>query len=285
MVTNKGHWPPLLKEEPLIKIRPSSLAVSLALKETWARRELLYFLIWRDLKVRYRQTALGVAWVVLQPLLTALVFTVFINRLAHVRSDGIPYPLFAYAGLLTWTFFSNAISTCSYSLISNSYIITKVYFPRLIILLAIIGVRLVDLLVAASVLVLLLFCYGISVSWSLLVLPALVGELAFLTLGIGLWFSVLTVRYRDVGTIMPVLIQLWMFASPIIYPASLVPERWRSLYALNPIVGIIEGMRAALFGLPFDWRSIIISLIVTLLSLAYFVSTFCRAEENLIESL
>jgi lipopolysaccharide transport system permease protein len=285
MVTHKDHLPPLLKEEPLIKIRPGIWAVSPALRETWARRELLYFLIWRDLKVRYRQTALGVAWVVLQPLLMALVFTIFISRLAHVPSDGMPYPLFAYAGLLMWTFFSNTISTCSYGLISNSYIIRKVYFPRLIILLAIICVRLVDLIVGASVLVLLLFWYGISVNWSLLLLPALVAELALLTLSVGLWGSVLTVKYRDVGTIMPVLIQLWMFASPIIYPASLVPESWHLLYALNPVVGIIEGIRAALFGLAFDWRSIVVSLAVTLLLLFYSVRSFCHAEDSLIESL
>jgi len=285
MVTKEEHWPSLVKDEPLIKIRPANGGVSLLLRETWTRREVLYFLIWRDLKVRYRQTALGVTWVVLQPLLMALVFTVFISRLVHVSSDGIPYPLFAYAGLMMWAFFSNTIATCSHSLISNSYLITKVYFPRSIILLAITGVRLVDLIVAASVLVLLLFCYGLGVHPSLMVLPMLVAQLALLTLGVGLWCSVLTVKYRDVGTIMPVLIQLWMFASPIIYPSSLVPERWRLLYALNPMVGIVEGVRAALFGLAFDWRSIIISLFVTVVSLAYFVSAFCRAEENLVESL
>jgi lipopolysaccharide transport system permease protein len=272
-------------EEPLIKIRPERSSISFELKETWAHRELLYFLIWRDLKVRYRQTALGAAWVILQPLLTTLVFTIFMSRLAHVPSDGVPYPLFAYAGLLPWMFFSNSVSTSSYSLISNSYIITKVYFPRLIIPAAIVGVRLIDFLVAAIVLIVLMLCYGVGVGWSMLMLPVLIVEVTLFTFGVGLWFSVLHIKYRDVGTLLPVLIQLLMFASPIIYPSSLVPQKWRLLYSLNPLSGVVEGVRASLFGLGFDWKGIIISAAVTVISLVYFVYAFCRWQESLIDDL
>jgi lipopolysaccharide transport system permease protein len=280
-----AYQPSVLPAEPLIKIRPEKQTLSRELGEAWAHRELLYFLIWRDLKVRYRQTLLGAAWVVLQPLLMALVFTLFMSRLARVPSDSVPYPLFAYAGLLPWTFFSNAVSTSSYSLISNSYIITKVYFPRLIIPAAVIGVRLIDLLVGSLVLITFMFCYRIGLSWNILMLPVLIAEVALLAFGVGLWFSVLNIRYRDVGTVLPVLIQVWMFASPIIYPSSLVPERWRPFYALNPLAGIIEGIRAAMFGLRFDWSSIIISAVMTLLLLAYSVHAFCRRAGGLVESL
>jgi lipopolysaccharide transport system permease protein len=285
VVPGIAYLPSAPPEEPLIKIRPGRSALSVELKEAWAQRELLGFLIWRDLKVRYRQTLLGAAWVILQPLLTALVFTVFMSRLARVPSDGLPYPLFAYAGLLPWTFFSNAVSTSSYSLISNSYIITKVYFPRLIIPAAVVGVRLVDFLVASVVLTVLMSFYGIGPGWSMLMLPLLTVEVTLFALGVGLCFSVWNVKYRDIGTALPVLIQLWLFASPIIYPSSLVPEGWRGIYSINPMAGIVEGIRASLFGTGFDWGGITISAVVTLLLLAYSVRAFCRRGEGLVESL
>jgi lipopolysaccharide transport system permease protein len=272
-------------KEPLIKIRARQSPAVSQLRDAWAHRELLYFLIWRDLKVRYRQTVLGAVWVILQPLLTTLVFTVFMSKLARVPSDGLPYSLFAYAGLLPWMFFSNSVSTSTYGLISNSHIITKVYFPRLIIPAAIVGVRLVDFLVASVVLIVLMLGYGISVQAGILMLPVLVAEITLFTLGISLWFSVLNIKYRDVGTLLPVLVQLWMFASPIIYPSSLVPARWRLLYSLNPISGMVEAIRASLFGLAFDWPSLAISATVTLVLLACFVYIFCRWEENLIDIL
>lgn len=274
-----------LPRVPLITIRASQSPVISQLKDAWAHRELLYFLIWRDLKVRYRQTILGATWVILQPLLTTIVFTIFMSKLVRVPSDGLPYPLFAYAGLLPWMFFSNSVSTSTYSLISNSYIITKVYFPRLIIPAAIIGVRLVDFIVASVVLGGLMVGYGISVKTGILLLPLLVAEITLFTLAISLWFSVLHIRFRDVGTLLPVLIQLWMFTSPIIYPSSLVPERWRLLYSLNPISGIVEAVRASLFGLPFDWTSLIISAAITLILLVCSVYVFCRWEEKLIDVL
>ena len=271
--------------EPLIKIRAKQSPIGSQLRDAWAHRELLYFLIWRDLKVRYRQTVLGVAWVILQPLLTTLVFTLFMSKLARIPSDGVPYPLFAYAGLLPWMFFSNSVSTSTYSLIANSYIVTKVYFPRMIIPAAIVGVRLVDFLVASVVLVGLMLGYGVSLKTSVLIFPVLMVQMTMFTLGISLWFSALNVKYRDVGTLLPVLIQLWMFTSPIIYPASLIPEKWRLLYSLNPVSGMVEAMRASLFGLAFDWTSLAISAAVTLVLLTWFVYLFCRWEENLVDLL
>ncbi len=271
--------------EPLFRIKPGRSEILVELKEAWVNRELLYFLIWRDLKVRYQQTVLGVAWVVLQPLLMTVVFTIFFSRLGHFRSDGVPYPLFAFAGLVPWTFFSNSVSTGSSSLIGNSYIITKVYFPRLLIPTAIVGVRLIDLLVALVVLFGLMLFYGIRVGPGMLMLPVMIVEATLLTFAVSSWFSVLNIRYRDVGTLLPVLIQLWMFASPIIYPLSLVPENWRWLYSLNPLVGIIEGFRASLLGLPFNWNAIIVCAAITLVLQAYVLYFFYRWEDRVIDKL
>jgi lipopolysaccharide transport system permease protein len=270
-----------LPEEPLIKIRPGGSRAASDLWEVWAHRELLYFLIWRDLKLRYKQTSLGAAWVVLQPLLMAIVFTVFMSRLARVPSDGVPYPVFVYAGLLPWTFFSSSVATSGYSLIANSQMVTKVFFPRMLIHLALTGVRLTDLLVSVVVLLALMLYYGIGVRWSILLLPALAAQAALLTVGVGLWFSALIVRRRDYGTLLPVLLQAWMFASPVIYPSRLVPENWRLIYSLNPLVGIIDGFRAALFGLQFDWTAVAISCVVTLLLVAYSVFAFLRVDAHL----
>ena len=274
-----------IARKPLIKIRASHSPILSQLRDAWTHRELLYFLIWRDLKIRYRQTFLGVGWVILQPLLTTIVFTIFMSKLVRVPSDGLPYPLFAYAGLVPWMFFSNSVSTSTYGLISNSYIITKVYFPRLIIPAAIVGVRLVDFMVASVVLMGLMLGYGISVKAGILLLPLLVTEIALFSLAISLWFSVLNIKYRDVGTLLPVLIQLWMFSSPVIYPSSLVPTRWRLFYSLNPMSGMLEAIRASLFGLPFDWTGLGISTVVTIVLITYLVYFFCRREENLIDIL
>ena len=274
-----------LPEEPLIKIRTGDASGRLNLKDLWAHRELLYFLIWRDLKVRYKQTMLGATWVILQPLLMTIVFTIFMSRLARVPSDGVLYPLFAYAGLLPWLFFSNAAQSSSQSLIANSYIITKVYFPRLIIPAAIIGVRLVDFLVSALMLFILMLYYGVHLSSSILIFPFLIVQVTLLALGFGLWFSILNARYRDFGSMLSVLLQLWMFASPIIYPSNLVPERWYPLYACNPLVGIVEGVRASTLGMKFHWSGIAISAIITLSLLAYGTRSFCRMEEKVIDIL
>jgi lipopolysaccharide transport system permease protein len=273
----------VLPEEPTVRITPESSPVLANLREVWAYRELLYFLIWRDLKVRYKQTLFGVTWVILQPLLMALVFAVFMGRLARVPSDGVPYAVFAYAGLLPWLFFSNSVASGSHSLIANSYVITKIYFPRLILPLAVVGVRLVDFLIAFLVLFGLIFYYGIHLSPSLFFLPVCIVQLTILSVGISVWFSALNARYRDVVAVLPVLLQFWMFVSPIIYPSSLVPERWRLLYALNPVSGIVDGFRSSLFGLEFNWLSFAISAIITLTSLLYFLYYFCRKQDELVD--
>lgn len=292
MVTgeNTGLLPPSPKnssvttvpDEPLFKIRPAgSWAAVAGVGELWAHRELFYFLVWRDLKVRYRQTILGAGWVVLQPLLTTLVFTVFLGQLVRVPAgDAAPYPLFAYSGLLLWTFFSNAVSSAGYSLVASAPVITKVYFARMIVPSAAVAVRLVDFVIGSLILVALMAYYGVSGAWGLLALPVIVAELALLALAIGAWVSALNVRYRDVGTMLPVLLQLWMFASPIVYPSSLVPESWRWLYSLNPVVGVADGFRAALFGLRFDWPGLGLSAAVTLVLFVYSVRAFRRMEET-----
>ncbi|HEY6121107.1 MAG TPA: ABC transporter permease [Pyrinomonadaceae bacterium] len=269
-----------LPEEPLIKIRGTRSWAGVSLREIWLHRELLYFLIWRDLKTRYKQTILGVSWVVLQPLLMTIVFTVFLGKLVGVPTGNIPYPLFLYAGLLPWIFFSNAVSSGSYSLVGSSQMITKVYFPRLIIPAAAVGVRLSDLFVASVVLIILMRYYGIAFSWSLLLLPLLMIHLTLLALALSAWLSAINVRYRDTATALPVLLQLWMFASPIVYPVTVVPERWKFLYKLNPLMGIVEGFRSSLLGLPFDLVSLVASVIITMAILVSSSFAFRRMEDD-----
>ncbi|HZH32544.1 MAG TPA: ABC transporter permease [Pyrinomonadaceae bacterium] len=246
-----------LPEHPLIKGGARTAAwPSLNVRELWSYRELLYFLTWRDIKVRYKQTAMGAAWAVLQPFVTMLVFTLFFSIFIGVPSDRIPYPVFVYAGLLPWTFFAGAVNNSSGSLVGSSALITKVYFPRMIIPAAAVGAGLVDLAVAAVILVGLVFVYGLSPTWSLLMLLPLVLLTTVLAMGVGLLISALTVRYRDVRHALPFVLQIWMFASPIIYPQSVVPEKWRWVLTLNPLTGVIEGFRSALVGREFDWPAL-----------------------------
>lgn len=264
----------------MVVIEPSRSWVSLELRDLWAHRELLYFLVWRDLKVRYKQTALGVAWVVLQPLLMTMIFTVVLGKLVRVPSNNIPYPLFAYAGLMLWTFFSGAVSITGNCLVGSAHLITKVYFPRLIIPIASIVARLVDLAVVFLILFGLLLYYRIQPSLHLLMTPLLILLLALLALAFGLWTSAVNVKYRDVGLALPVLIQLWMFASPVVYGLNIVPQKWQLAYSLNPLVGILEGFRAALFGTSFDWRAITISVGFTLILLIYGAYAFQSREKT-----
>lgn len=265
--------------EPLVVIAPSRRRVSLGLRDLWAYRELLFFLVWRDVKVRYKQTAFGVLWVVAQPLLTTLIFTLFLGVLVKVPSDDAPYPLLVFSGLLPWTFFSGAVSTSGNSLVGNSHLITKVYFPRMIIPVAAVGARLVDFFVAFAVFAGLMLYYGQAPTWRLATLPLLVVLVTALALGVGMWASALNVRYRDVGVAVPVLIQLWMFASPVVYPLSLVPENWRTVYALNPAVGVISGFRAALLGGEFDLPALALSTAVTVVVLICAAYSFRRMEK------
>jgi lipopolysaccharide transport system permease protein len=233
---------------PFICIEPSTGWFSLKLREVWAYRELLYFLIWRDVKVRYKQTAIGVAWAVLQPFLTMVIFGIVFKKFANVPSDGLPYAVFAYSALVPWTLFSHAVHRSSLSIVGQASVISKVYFPRLIVPLAATLSGLVDFAVAFVLLIGMMFWYGIIPGWGLLTLPLLVLLALTTAVAIGLWLSALNVKYRDVTHAVPFLIQIWLFASPIAYPVSLVPEKWRLLYSLNPLVGVIEGFRWALLG-------------------------------------
>jgi len=269
-----------LPDQPLVTIEPSGRWGVFNLGDLWSYRELLYFLIWRDVKVRYKQTALGVAWAIIQPLFTMLIFSLFFGRLAGVPSDNIPYPVFAYAGLLPWTFFANAVSNSGNSLVGSANLITKVYFPRMIIPAAAVGAGLVDLGISFIVLIPLMIYYGISVTWNFLMFPVVVLLTALLALGVGMWSSALNVKYRDVRFALPFLIQLWMFVSPVIYPTSFLPQRWRLLFAMNPMTGIIEGYRSALFGHNFNWKAIAVATVITVVMLVYASFTFRRMEKS-----
>lgn len=268
---------PLL--DPVV-IEPTKSLVSLELHDVWAHRELLYFLIWRDLKVRYKQTMFGVAWIALQPLLMTLVFTIVLGRLVRLPSNGLPYPIFAYAGLMMWIFFSGAISITSNCLVGNANLITKVYFPRLIIPIASIAARVVDLLVSFAIMFVLLLWYRIPLSSQMLMVPAIILLVSLFALAFGLWTSAVNVKYRDVGLVLPVLIQLWMFVSPIVYPLQSIPAKWRLVYSLNPIAGIVENFRASLFGYAFDWPSLAIAAGVTLTLLIYAAYAFQAREKT-----
>lgn len=270
--------------KPHLVIEPRRAWVALKLRDLWQYRELLYFLTWRDLKVRYKQTALGAAWAVMQPLFTMLLFTVFFGKFAKLPSDNLPYPLFAYAGLLPWTFFANALASASNSLVGSSNLITKVYFPRLLMPGAAVLAGLADFACSFVLLTLLMIWYQVPVGVNLLLLPVLIMLTAALALGVGLWLAAWQVKYRDVRYLIPFLIQFWMFATPIIYPASMVPERYRLLFALNPLTGIIEGYRVALLGelngAHFDWAALGISALITLAVLVYAAYDFRRLESH-----
>jgi len=269
-----------LPNEPLVTIQPTRSWASINISELWTSRELLYFLIWRDLKVRYKQTVLGVAWVILQPLLMTLVFTIFLGKLARVPSSHVPYALLVLSGLLPWTFLSSAITGSSNSLVGNAHLITKVYFPRMTIPLAAVGARLFDFAISFIILCGMMIYYGFTVSWRILMFPLVVLLITALAISIGMLTSALNVKYRDVGVAIPLLIQLWMFASPVVYPLELIPQRWQTLYALNPLTGIITGFRASLLGEEFQWTALAISTVVTSLLLVYATYAFRRMEKQ-----
>lgn len=229
---------------------PSAGWVGLGLRQVWEYRELLYFLTWRDVKVRYKQTLLGAGWAVLQPLLTMVVFSVFFGRVAKIPSDGVPYPVFAFAGLVPWGFFSAGLTSASGSLVRNANLLRKVYFPRLAMPVAAVLGGFVDMAVAMLVLLVMMAAYGWPPTVRLLVLPALVLLALAAALGVGLWLAALNLRYRDVGYLVPLLAQLWLIATPIAYPSSLVPAPWRVMYGLNPMVAVVDGFRWALVGTP-----------------------------------
>lgn len=269
---------------PHLIIEPGNSKIPIDLRALWSYRELFYFLTWKDIKIRYKQTVLGAAWAVIQPLFAMLLFTLFFGRLAHMPSDNIPYPLFAYAGLLPWTFFANAVANSGNSIVASPHLVTKVYFPRMIIPGAVVCAGLVDLSIAFSILAALLGFYHVPISVRLLMLPGLILLLSVLTLGMGMWLAAMNVKYRDIRHAIPFLIQFWMFATPIIYPASMLPERYRLLYALNPMTGIIEGFRTTLLGsisgVGYDWRSLGISACAAIIVLFYAAHEFRRMEQS-----
>jgi lipopolysaccharide transport system permease protein len=235
-------------ETDVIVLRPQTGFKPIDLVDLWRYRELIYFMTWRDLKVRYKQTLLGASWAILRPFLTMVVFSIFFGRLAKVPSDGIPYPIFAYTALLPWEMFATALNVASRSLVQNSNMITKIYFPRVILPLSSVLGGVVDFAVAFLVLIGMMIYYGFKPTGAVWSLPLFILLAVISSLGIGLWLSAMNVKYRDIGYVTPFLVQFWMYITPIAYPASLVPEKWKLIYALNPMTGVVEGFRWALLG-------------------------------------
>ncbi|MCL4182506.1 MAG: ABC transporter permease [Burkholderiaceae bacterium] len=236
------------RAHPMVTIRSSRGLLDIDLRSVWHGRELLYFLVWRELKVRYAQAALGIGWAVIQPVFAVLIFTAVFGSFARVPSDGYPYALFAFAGVLPWTYFAEAARRSALGLVGDSELIKKVYFPRLIIPLTNVLAPVVDFAIAFIVFLLVMLWYGVLPTWKLLLVIPLLAVTMASCLAIGLWLGPINVRFRDVGHTLPFLLQIWMYASPIVYPLSLVPEKWRTLYSLNPMVGVVEGFRWALLG-------------------------------------
>ncbi len=266
---------------PCVLIKPSRGWVSLELPELWAYRELLYTLVWRDIKVRYKQTAIGVAWAIIQPFFTMVVFSLFFGSLAKMPSDGIPYPIFSFAALVPWTFFSNGLGKASYSLVGSANLIKKIYFPRLALPIAGVLSGLVDFIIAFVLLIGMMVYFGIMPTVNVFWLPLLL-LLAFSTsLGVSLWLAALNVRFRDVQYVIPFLTQFWLFATPIAYPSSLLHEPWRTVYGLNPMVGVVEGFRWALLGTDTAPGPIVlVSATVTVVTLITGAFFFRRMEKT-----
>ena len=269
-----------MQELEITKIKPSGRWITLDLKDLWAYRELLYFLTWRDVKIRYKQTAIGIAWAVLQPVLTTAIFTVIFSKFARFDTKDVPYPLFALSGLMLWLFVHTSISMASNSFVNNTNLVTKVYFPRLIVPVAATLASLFDLLFGVVILIGLMIYYGTGLSINLLFTPL------FLLLGVlqavafGTLFSALNVRFRDVKFALPFLLQVWMIASPIFYPASLLSEKWKLVFALNPLTGILEGFRSSLFATPFDLDVISVSTVSLIILAMFSMFVFKKMEDD-----
>jgi len=263
------------------RIEPASSWPALGLRELWEYRELLYFLTWRDIKVRYKQTALGAAWAVIQPFFLMVVFSLFFGRLAGVPSDGVPYPIFSFCGLLPWQLFANSLTQSSNSLVGSQNLITKVYFPRLVVPISAVLGGLVDFAISFVILLGMLFYYGIVPGWQIVALPGLMILAVLTALAVGLWLSALNVQYRDVRYTINFLVQFWLFATPVAYPSSIVPEKWRAVYGLNPMVGVVDGFRWALLGRPQSpGVLLLVSTVVVLLLLAGGLYYFRRMEQQ-----
>ena len=264
----------------IITLRPSRGWVPVNLRELWAYRELLYFLTWREIKVRYKQTVLGFAWAIIQPFMMMIVFTLFFGNLAKIPSEGIPYPLFNYAALLPWTLFAEGINRSSISLVQQASLVQKVYFPRLVMPMAGILSPLVDFLIASTILIGMMFYFGYPPTIRMLWVPAFVILTLMTAFGVGLWLSAINVKYRDVRYTIPFLVQFWLFASPVVYSSSLLPERWQMIYGLNPMAGVIEGFRWALLGTEPPGSLIAVSVIIVLVILVAGAFYFRRSEKD-----
>ena len=268
---------------PVTHIRPGARAVSFTLNEVWQARELLYFLVWRDVKVRYKQTVLGIGWSVLQPFLAMVVFTIFFGRLAKMPSDGVPYPLFSLAALVPWTYFAAAALNGSTSLVGNQHLLAKVYFPRVLVPLAAVLMPAVDLAVSFTMLLVLMAWYHVMPTAAVLLLPLYVALGVSAAFAVTLWTSGLSVRYRDARYVLPFIIQIWLFVTPVAYPASLVPERWRLLYALNPMASVVEGFRSALLGTAGPGSMVVVAVVVVVAAVASGATYFRSVEGSIVD--
>ena len=265
-------------------IRPSATWVSLNLRELWEYRELLYFFVWADLKVRYKQTVLGAAWAVIPPFFTMIVFSIFFGRLAGISSDGVPYPVFAYAALVPWTYFATSLTNASNSLLTARAVITKVYFPRLLLPISSTLTSLVDFAIAFSVVVILMLYYSIVPSIAILALPVFILLAAATALSLSLWLSALNAQYRDVRYVVPFLLQIWLFLTPVAYSGNLVPERWQTIYGLNPMAGVIEGFRWALLSQDrASWSLVAVSILMVIALLIGGLFYFRRMERSFVD--
>lgn len=269
-----------MQETQVVKIKPNSSWLSLDLKDLWTYRELLYFLTLRDIKVRYKQTAIGVAWAILQPVLTTAIFTVIFSQFARFESLQIPYPLFALSGLLVWLFVNTAITTASGSLVGNTNLVTKIYFPRLIVPIAATLSGLIDLALGFILLVGLMIYYGVSISWQITLAPLFVVQAILIALSFGMLFAALNVRFRDVKFALPFALQIWMFVSPVFYPSDILSEKWRVALWFNPLAGILEGFRAALFGGALDLFGVGVSVAATFVLMILSLVVFKRMEDD-----
>jgi homopolymeric O-antigen transport system permease protein len=267
--------------KPLVVIQPARSLLDLDLASLYRSWELIYFLTWRDVKVRYKQTAIGIGWAVLQPLLTMVIFTALFSGLAKIPSDGVPYPIFAFAALLPWTYFTQAVGRSGTSLVTNAGLITKVYFPRLAIPLSGVLSPLVDFAVALGLLAVLMAWYRMVPGPAIAMLPLFVLLCVTTALAVSLWLSALCVKYRDVVVVIPFLLQIWLYVSPVVYPASVVPEKWRLLYSLNPMAGVIEGFRWSLLGTDSpDFKVMAVSALVVLILLLSGLLYFKHTEQT-----
>jgi len=268
---------------PITHIRPGGRAASFGIREVLNARELLHFLVLRDIKVRYKQTVLGVGWAILQPFLTMVVFTIFFGRLAKMPSDGVPYPLFSLAAVVPWTYFSTAASNGSTSLVGNQHVLSKVYFPRVLVPLTAVLTPAVDFAVSFAMLLTLTAWYRVVPTFAMLLLPLYIALAILTALAVTLWTSAISVRYRDARYVLPFVIQFWLFVTPVAYPASLVPARWRLWYALNPMAAVVEGFRSAMLGTPPPGMMAAVAVAVTVTALAAGIAYFRSVEGSIVD--